>query len=86
LFRLRDDALNQDLVKRVNATGRVYLSGTVWDDKPAARIAVSNWQVNVQRDGALIEEVLSQVAGGRDTLVMEDLLEGHEKPGSWEKA
>lgn len=65
LFRLRRDEANADLVRRVNATGRIYLSGTFWEGRPAARIAVSNWQVDVERDGALVEEVLSQVAEGR---------------------
>ncbi|KIV80174.1 hypothetical protein PV11_07694 [Exophiala sideris] len=63
LFRVKDEGRNKGFVKRVNATGRIYLSGTVWDGKPAARIAVSNWRVDVQRDGDLIEDVLEQAAG-----------------------
>lgn len=62
LFRARDDALNGRLVADVNASREIYLSGTVWDGKPAARIAVSNWQVDVQRDGDLIERVLDRAA------------------------
>ncbi|KAI1607964.1 tyrosine decarboxylase [Exophiala viscosa] len=63
LFRVKDPVRNTGFVKRVNATGNIYLSGTVWDGKPAARIAVSNWQVDVQRDGDLIEDVLEEAAG-----------------------
>lgn len=65
LFRVKDVEIQRDFVKNVNATGRMYISGTDWEGRPAARIAVSNWQVDVQRDGKLIEEVLDQVAGRR---------------------
>lgn len=63
LFRLKDQERNKDFVKRVKATGRIYLSGTVWDGKPAARMAVSNWQVDVQKDGDLVEDILEHAAG-----------------------
>ena len=39
LFRAKDDALNNELVQRINATRRLYVSGTQWDGKPAARFA-----------------------------------------------
>lgn len=58
LFRARDDELNKVLVQRINATRKLYVSGTQWDGKPAARFAVANWQVNVERDLSLIREVL----------------------------
>jgi glutamate/tyrosine decarboxylase-like PLP-dependent enzyme len=61
LFRARDDELNRNLVQKVNATGRVYLTGTVWKGAPAARMAVSNWQVDVERDARLVQDVLDQV-------------------------
>jgi glutamate/tyrosine decarboxylase-like PLP-dependent enzyme len=51
------------LAKRINLTGKMYITGTVWEGRSAARIAVSNWQANVDRDGALIEEVLNEVVG-----------------------
>jgi glutamate/tyrosine decarboxylase-like PLP-dependent enzyme len=62
LFRARDGRVNEELVERIKKTGRIYVSGTVWDGKKATRIAVSNWQVNVERDAKLIEEVLREVA------------------------
>lgn len=58
LFRAADDALNKDLVQKINATRRIFVSGTKWDGQPAARFAVSNWQVDVERDMALIKQVL----------------------------
>lgn len=63
LFRIRDESRTKDFVKRINATGKIYVSGTVWDGRPAARIAVSNWRVDIDRDARLIQEVLDQVAG-----------------------
>ncbi|EXJ72617.1 uncharacterized protein A1O5_03763 [Cladophialophora psammophila CBS 110553] len=65
LFRVKDEGLMRDFVTRVNETGKIYMTGTVWDGKPAARIAISNWQVDLERDAKLIEEVLDQVAGTR---------------------
>ena len=63
LFRAKDDNVMKTLVKSINGTGRIYVTGTVWDGKAAARIAVSNWQVDVERDGRLIESVLDEVVG-----------------------
>ena len=66
LFRARDEKLNQGLVKKINASGKMVVTGTVWDARPAARIAVSNWRADVERDGELIEEVLSDVVEKED--------------------
>jgi glutamate/tyrosine decarboxylase-like PLP-dependent enzyme len=58
LFRARDAEFNAELVSRINSTGKIYVSGTKWEGKPACRFAISNWQVDVERDIALISEVL----------------------------
>ncbi|OWP05124.1 hypothetical protein B2J93_5642 [Marssonina coronariae] len=58
IFRARDEAVNAELVKRVNGTNKIYVSGTKWDGKPACRIAVSTWRVDVERDLDLVKEVL----------------------------
>ncbi|KIX93393.1 uncharacterized protein Z520_10812 [Fonsecaea multimorphosa CBS 102226] len=65
LFRVKDEELMRDFVRRANDTGKIYMTGTVWDGKPAARIAISNWRIDMERDAKLIEEVLDEVAGGR---------------------
>jgi len=65
LFRIRDESQTKDFVKRINATGKIFVSGTVWEGQAAARIAVSNWRVDIDRDARIIQEVLSEVAGGR---------------------
>jgi len=41
LFRAKDDAVNMELVKRINETRKFYCSGTSWNGKPATRFAVS---------------------------------------------
>lgn len=58
LFRAKDDKVNGELVKRINSTRKMYVSGTKWDGKPACRIAVSTWKVSVERDLQLIRGVL----------------------------
>ncbi|CEJ82500.1 hypothetical protein VHEMI02560 [[Torrubiella] hemipterigena] len=62
LFRAKDDALNQVLVDKINATRDVYVSGTSWAGRKAVRVAVSNWRVDVERDFAVVKKVLDGVA------------------------
>lgn len=62
LFRALDDKLNGDLVKRINAAKKIYVSETVWNGVPACRFAVSNWQVDPERDFLLVTEVLEAIA------------------------
>lgn len=61
LFRARDDTVNADLVKRINGTRRIYASGTQWEGRPAARFAIASWQVEVERDFAVVKSVLEEV-------------------------
>jgi len=61
LFRAKDEKVNDELVKRINGTGRIYVSGTRWNGGPAARIAVSNWRVDVERDARVLQQVLESV-------------------------
>lgn len=71
LFRAKDPGLNAELVSRINASAQIYVSGTMWGGKPASRIAVSNWQVDPQRDlgrvRGVIEGVLSSWSDTRST-------------------
>jgi hypothetical protein len=62
LFRAKDDALNGELGARINATSKMFVSGTSWQKSPACRIAISNWRVSEQRDFALVTSVLDKVA------------------------
>ena len=61
LFKAKDKALNEVLVKRINASSKMYVSGTMWDECPASRIAVSNWQVDPDRDLEIVRTVLENV-------------------------
>ncbi|GAB1736309.1 hypothetical protein NU219Hw_g6976t1 [Hortaea werneckii] len=61
LFRAKSQAVNEELVKRVNATKRLYISGTQWEGRPAARFAVANWQADAKQDLQLVQDVLLQV-------------------------
>lgn len=61
LFRAKDVKLNAELVQRINAIRKIYVSGTQWDSQPAARFAIANWMVNVERDIKLIKDVLQEV-------------------------
>ena len=61
LFRAKDKGLNDTLIKRINASSKMYVSGTVWDDCPASRIAVSNWQVDPGRDLDIVRMTLEDV-------------------------
>ena len=67
LFAARDSALNGSLVERINETRRVYVSGTVWEGRKAVRIAVSSWRVDVERDFAVVRDVLTAVAEGKSS-------------------
>lgn len=61
LFRARDELVNNELVKRINGTRKMYVSGTKWHGNPACRIAISTWRVDVERDFRLIKSVLKEV-------------------------
>ncbi|KAH0556040.1 hypothetical protein GP486_006019 [Trichoglossum hirsutum] len=63
LFCAKDDALNRELVQMINATGKIYVSGTTWGGKPASRIAASNWRVDEERDFSIVRNVLEEVLG-----------------------
>ncbi len=61
LFRATDERMNEELVKRINGTGKIYVSGTKWNGRPAARIAISNWRVDVERDARVIQDVFESL-------------------------
>ncbi|GLA16382.1 hypothetical protein AnigIFM62618_002958 [Aspergillus niger] len=63
LFSAKDDELNNNLTKEINATSKLFVSGTSWQGRPACRIAISNWRVEEERDFALVTDVLDNVAG-----------------------
>ena len=44
LFRFEDDARTDEVLRTVQESGAVWMSGTVWDGRRAIRLSVSNWQ------------------------------------------
>lgn len=61
LFRARDGKVNEELVRRINSSRRIYVSGTSWEGRPACRFAVSNWRADVSRDWDVVRDVLEAV-------------------------
>ncbi|KAI9834981.1 MAG: hypothetical protein M1819_002704 [Sarea resinae] len=64
LFRAKDEGLNNELVARINGSKKIYVSGTKWEGRPAARIAVSHCGVEVSRDFEIVKGVLEGVVTG----------------------
>ncbi|OSS53213.1 hypothetical protein B5807_03014 [Epicoccum nigrum] len=62
LFRAKNELLNEQLVSKIKASRKIYVSGTSWEGKPACRFAVSNWMADAERDLPVIKQVLQEVA------------------------
>lgn len=62
LFRARNEELNEGLLGRINGQNRIFVSGTSWAGRGAVRIAVSGWEIDVEKDTRVIREVLEKVA------------------------
>ncbi|RMZ70180.1 tyrosine decarboxylase [Pyrenophora seminiperda CCB06] len=62
LFRARKEELNMQLVDKIKATRKIYVSGTSWEGKPACRFAISNWMADVAQDLPIVQQVLQDVA------------------------
>lgn len=61
IFKAKDAKLNEELVKKINDTRKMYVSGTKWQGESAVRIAVSTWKVDVERDLDLVRGVLQGI-------------------------
>jgi glutamate/tyrosine decarboxylase-like PLP-dependent enzyme len=44
LFRFESDDRTDEVLVRVQESGDVWMAGTIWNDRRAIRISVSNWQ------------------------------------------
>ncbi|KAK2816024.1 hypothetical protein FQN49_008059 [Arthroderma sp. PD_2] len=62
LLKAKDEKLNSELANAINATGKMFVSGTKWTGESACRIAISNWKVQVERDFMLVKDVLDGIA------------------------
>lgn len=61
LFRAKNEELNKQLVNKIKAIRKIYVSGTSWEGRPACRFAVSNWMADVDRDLPIIKQVLQEI-------------------------
>ena len=46
LLRFEDDEETDRVIAAIQDGGEAWLGGTVWDDRRAIRISVSNWQTS----------------------------------------
>src|SRR5262249_39935032 len=44
LFRFESDERTTEILRRVQESGEAWMTGTVWDERQAIRLSVSNWQ------------------------------------------
>lgn len=56
-FQAKDDDLNKQLNARVNSTRNIFLSPSSWNNKPALRVAVSNWKITSDKSSQVIKEL-----------------------------
>ncbi|KAJ7049482.1 pyridoxal phosphate-dependent transferase [Mycena amicta] len=66
LFCAKDDQMNQKLVSLINSDTHIHVSGMPWKARPAARIAVGTWRVDVERDFEVVVERLEAISQGWD--------------------
>jgi glutamate/tyrosine decarboxylase-like PLP-dependent enzyme len=55
LFRFETDEQTAAVLERVQAGGDVWMSGTTWDERPAIRLSVSNWQTGEKEIDLAVE-------------------------------
>ena len=63
LFRAKNitnAAENAQLIKHINATGKIFITGTIYNGIPALRIAVCNWRTNIEEDLDAVKEALAE--------------------------
>jgi glutamate/tyrosine decarboxylase-like PLP-dependent enzyme len=55
LFRFESDERTDEVLARVQESGRIWLSGTTWDGRKAIRVSVSNWQTGDEEIDLAVE-------------------------------
>jgi len=74
LFWARDENLNRSLLKLINDSTYEYLSGAIWEEKPAVRLAVSNWRADVEREEQVLTRMLEDIVKGWKVIHGQDYL------------
>ena len=65
LFRFESDERTDEVLRRVQEDGAVWMSGTTWNGRKAIRVSVSNWQTGDEEIGLAVrafESALQAVA------------------------
>ena len=52
--------LTDEMLARVQESGRIWLSGTTWDGRKAIRVSVSNWQTGDAEIDLAVAEFAAQ--------------------------
>jgi glutamate/tyrosine decarboxylase-like PLP-dependent enzyme len=55
LFRFESDERTDEVLRRVQEGGRVWMSGTTWGGRKAIRVSVSNWQTGDEEIDLAVE-------------------------------
>jgi glutamate/tyrosine decarboxylase-like PLP-dependent enzyme len=63
LFRFETDEQTDEALHQVQASGRVWLSGTTWNGRKAIRVSVSNWQTGDEEIDLAVSEFAAAHAG-----------------------
>ncbi len=63
LFRFESDERTDDVLRRVQESGEVWMSGTTWDGRKAIRVSVSNWQTGAEEIDLAVEAFSAAYAG-----------------------
>jgi glutamate/tyrosine decarboxylase-like PLP-dependent enzyme len=60
LFRFETDEQTDEALRQVQASSRVWLSGTTWQGRKAIRVSVSNWQTGDEEIDLAVQEFAAQ--------------------------
>ena len=63
LFRFQSDERTDEVLRQVQASSRVWLSGTTWNGRKAIRVSVSNWQTGDEEIDLAVEAFADAYAG-----------------------
>ena len=63
LFRFESDERTDDVLRRVQESGRVWMSGTTWAGRKAIRVSVSNWQTGEEEIRLAVDAFRAAYAG-----------------------
>jgi glutamate/tyrosine decarboxylase-like PLP-dependent enzyme len=63
LFRFESDERTDEVLRRVQESGAVWMSGTTWDERKAIRVSVSNWQTGDEEIALAVKAFESAYAG-----------------------